>query len=694
MTFLEQLDRWHEDDEHEKIVDAILALPPEGRGYDLTGRLARALNNLSREAEGLAVLDGVAEEGENDPLWHYRRGYALYYLDREAEAKAEFERAAALDPGDADSREFIRMCDAILEREAAGDSPELYGEAELEALDRFITGRFGPYESVFHELASPDIHVDICVIPPRPERNYYTLVTMGMGAHRMDVPEGLRDRKLERAEMVVCLPPDWPLSDHDERWYWPLRWLKILARLPGEQDTWLGWGHTVSNEEPFADNTGLCAVILDVPRAFGGEAFCCPLPGGDEVNFYQYVPIYQEELDYKLSHSAEALFARLEGETEVLDPERENTCEDLDGDGEEGPSFRERSDAFWEWFGEQEETLSDMVEHREAHEAEEVIGLLDQGVGLISPDLHFNVGGDHEFTFTAEGGGHLFYLMPWLVARMPGEYEGKWHFSPWMRSSKGKQFSLSIHGVEAGVDEVRVSAEYDPSTDRFGIRFWHGGLCALDGAKGYNAFFLLMENCIGEGLSYLYIGEVARAEGPEEGMFPLAELEDRMADVLRRAGKKMFTRPDRRYTVYQVAMDDRDAPRYDITIGDTCWSELVNAYYRDDTQLPDALEACGARAVYLSFPVEDVAEGQSPLDVRHELEELIESEVLGERGSGEELGILLGTAMGSERAYIDLLLYDEAAFWDEIGALLGQYPYDFRISDFRPGGDGEEDGAF
>ena len=88
MTFLEQLDRWHEDEEHEKIVAAILALPPEGRGYDLTGRLARALNNLSREAEGLAVLDGVAEEGENDPLWHYRRGYALYYLDREAEAKA------------------------------------------------------------------------------------------------------------------------------------------------------------------------------------------------------------------------------------------------------------------------------------------------------------------------------------------------------------------------------------------------------------------------------------------------------------------------------------------------------------------------------------------------------------------------------------------------------------------------------
>lgn len=691
MTFLEQLDRWHEENEHEKIVAAILELPPEGRNYDLTGRLARALNNLDREAEGLAALDGVAEEGENDPLWHYRRGYALYYLDREAEAKAEFERAVELDPGDDDSREFIRMCDAILEREAAGGAPALYGEAELEALDRFITERFGAYESVFHELASPDIHVDICIIPPRPERNYYTLVTMGMGARPMDVPDRLRDRKLERAEIVVCLPPDWPLNDRDERWYWPLRWLKILARLPVEQDTWLGWGHTVSNEEPFADNTDLSAVILDLPWAFGKEAFCCLLPGGDEVNFYQYVPIYAEELHYKLSHSAEALFSKLDGQGAVLDPERENVCEDLDEDGEEGPSFRERADAFWAWFGDHEETLSDMVEHREAHGAEEVIGLLSKGVGLISPDLHFNVGGDHEFTFTAEGGGHLFYLMPWLVARMPEEYEGKWRFSPWMRSNKGHSFGLAIHGVEAGVDEVRVSAAYDPATDRFAIRFWHEGLCGLDGGKGYNAFYLLMENCIGEGLSYIYIGEVTRAEGPEEGMFPLAELEDHMADTLRRAGKKMFTRPDKRYTVYQVAMEDRPAPRYDITIGNTCWSELVNAYYRDDAELPDALEAYGARAIYLSFPVEDVAEGQSPLDVRHELEDLIESEVLGRRGGGEELGILLGGAMGSERAYIDLLLYDEPAFWDGIGALLGQYPYDFRFSDFRRDGEDESE---
>ena len=65
---------------------------------------------------------------------------------------------------------------------------------------------FGKVENVFHELVSPDIHVDICIVPPTEERDYYTLVTMGMGAHRMNVPEELAEYKLERAELAIALP--------------------------------------------------------------------------------------------------------------------------------------------------------------------------------------------------------------------------------------------------------------------------------------------------------------------------------------------------------------------------------------------------------------------------------------------------------------------------------------------------------
>ena len=115
---------------------------------------------------------------------------------------------------------------------------------------------------MFHELVSPDIHVDICVVPPSEARDYYTLVTMGMGAHRMNVPEELAEYKLERAELAIALPPDWKLDEEslkDERWYWPIGLLKVLARLPISSDTWLGWGHTMDKQSPFAEDTKLSA---------------------------------------------------------------------------------------------------------------------------------------------------------------------------------------------------------------------------------------------------------------------------------------------------------------------------------------------------------------------------------------------------------------------------------------------------
>ena len=185
--------------------------------------------------------------------------------------------------------------------------PEVYSEQEMEAIEAHINARFGRFDNVFHEIVSPDIHVDICVIKPEAERNYYTLVTMGMGAHRMNVPRELNAKAFERAELLIALPPDWEIENSDEKWYWPLRWLKVLARLPGEHNTWLGYGHTVPNGQPFAENTKLCGVLLTMPYFFGTQAASCNLPGGGEVNFYQVLPVYEEEMNFKIEHGAEAL---------------------------------------------------------------------------------------------------------------------------------------------------------------------------------------------------------------------------------------------------------------------------------------------------------------------------------------------------------------------------------------------------
>ena len=222
----------------------------------------------------------------------------------------------------------------------------------MSAIKQHIKNTFGEFENVFHELVSPDIHVDICVVPPSDERDYYTLVTMGMGAHRMNVPEELAEYKLERAELAIALPPDWKLDEEslkDERWYWPIGLLKVLARLPISNDTWLGFGHTMDKQSPFAEDTELCAALLVGPQDVvwnGGEV--CTLPSSEEVNFYQVIPLYRNEMEYKMEHDADALLKKMAGISFVVNPTRQNaiTRGTLGGDDEDDYVV-EMDDAAW-----------------------------------------------------------------------------------------------------------------------------------------------------------------------------------------------------------------------------------------------------------------------------------------------------------------------------------------------------------
>ena len=209
---------------------------------------------------------------------------------------------------------------------------EVYTEEELETVESYIETNFGTYANVFHEIVSPDIHLDICIIDPTEERNYYMLVTLGMGAHRMNVPKELAEYKLERAELAIALPPDWKIHEDDEVHYWPIRLLKTLARLPIEDDTWLAWGHTIDGRSPYAKNTALSAALIVSGQVKKGGSNVCVLPDGDEINFYQIIPLHKDELKYKLEHDADALLDRFAERhvSFVIDPERRSALASKD----------------------------------------------------------------------------------------------------------------------------------------------------------------------------------------------------------------------------------------------------------------------------------------------------------------------------------------------------------------------------
>lgn len=68
----------------------------------------------------------------------------------------------------------------------------LYTECELNQFEEYIKNVYGEYDQVIHEIISPDIHLDIIVVPPTKDSNYYKLITMGMGAYKMNVPKKLK----------------------------------------------------------------------------------------------------------------------------------------------------------------------------------------------------------------------------------------------------------------------------------------------------------------------------------------------------------------------------------------------------------------------------------------------------------------------------------------------------------------------
>ncbi len=478
-----QLVRWHEEEEFQKIVDAVLALPEDERDYELTGQLARALNNLGDYETAAEFLLSVEEEGSSDPLWHYRLGYAYFNSNMFKQAKEEFEKVLQLTPEDDDAQMYLEWC-----------------EEEL----------------------SPTAKTD-----------------------------RLNDRLMATEALMV------------------------------------------------------------------------------------------------------------------------------------GVTFRERTDAFWQWFTQREAVLAEMVKKRNEEEADKLIEMVAEGVRLLGEDVNFNIGGDYEFTFAVEGHVYLFYLLPWLVARMPEQFRGKWNFLPYMQSTQGESLGFEMYGRNIPLEEVKVGLHYEEQQNYFDVRFYHKALADLPENDSYNAFYIMMELTIGEGLARIYVNRVEQAVAMEKGMFPLTKLEACMTMALEEAKKNILLRPDERYTVYEMALEEGKDLRYDTVVGNTCFTELVQDYFSGEVTNVDKLEDSGAKAVFLVIPVENNESSES-LRLRYEIEDCLIARVLGERGSGREIGMVLGGACGKDYLYVDLLLYDAPAFIVAAREVLMEFPYPFYLAEFRP----------
>lgn len=351
--FFYQFKEWREDGEPERIIDAILRLPDSKMDDDYLAWLAEAYIDAEEYKKAIAVLESQRERMDGDYKWHFRMALALFHASEDEEceddenlrrnilvrAKVALARGMNMNPpqsvlqtADYYMEQISDVLDELdgVEAEDNAEDIEDYDDEELDVLEEHIKKYFGDFPTVCQEVNSEDINCDICIIPPTKERDYFTLVTMGMGAHRMNTPKQFSENASDRAELLICLPPDWKVGENSEEWFWPFSLLKGLARLPINCDTWLGWGHTVDNRTPFAANTSLCGSLLIYPEDVEDGADVCILPNGDAVNFYEVVPLYRDEMEYKMGNDAKALLRRMENVSHVVDVNRPTSCFDFD----------------------------------------------------------------------------------------------------------------------------------------------------------------------------------------------------------------------------------------------------------------------------------------------------------------------------------------------------------------------------
>lgn len=573
-----------------------------------------------------------------------------------------------------------------------------YTPAQAAALQKHIFTWFGP---VSRALPGAD-GIRVLVIDPEPGREYYTLLTWGMGARPMELPPDLAGQQLERAELLMLLPTGWKLDDERERWRWPVRWLRLLARMPAEEGTWLGWGHTVPNGRPFASNTLLCGSMLVDPLDAPEPAAVCPLPGGETVNFYQLLPLYAPEMDLKLGQDADGLLDAMEEKGLLDEPwvRVDRPCAAGEVEPPPDPALMERLEEL-DRRADDAGIAALLAPLAAAAESPRLAGILARSLNNLGrygeavaalkrveaeaatdPLWHFRMGFALYYQGRLEEALACFEASDRLA---PGDGDTEAYLR-WCR---------------AGLDEPVC---LEPFPDR-AARFWAAfsrreeALAGTALAGGCEAVRPALEELLGlcfpspefrleragERLRLTLLWENA----PHRRWLAPAWAALAPAALCRR-WEFDFDRTPPLWEGYRGAPAGRQGPRRDVIAGTTCFGALVRSFSAGDGSLCAAAAADGAAAGYLCYTA---APGADPVAARAALEE-----ALARAGQGSLA--VLGGAVGTERCYIDLLALDLGKALDAgaraladagcAGAAFGMFRPGSRPVPLEAGGQGQE----
>lgn len=328
---IDRAEELYSEGRHNDILELMMTCNDIHRDPDLAIITARALLDISEEdsgedlSESAEMLLLTVPDGASLPAWHYQLARSYFLRGRTVETLRTIKNAFNVE--DETGNEFADKRDAeellaICEQEYENLDNE-YTDEQLETVLRHIERSFGRITMMIPGSDPIGVTPDIAVIDPDETRSYRTLITVGAGAYKMNIPNDLKGMIDERCELVMYLPPEW----NPERCLWALSFMKTIADLPIERGSWSSYGHMFSGGKPLTADTKLCAAVLIEVQDAAAGAGKCSLSDGTNVCFYQLFPLYREEMEYKLRNGLGALIDKMPHISAVVDLQRENVCE-------------------------------------------------------------------------------------------------------------------------------------------------------------------------------------------------------------------------------------------------------------------------------------------------------------------------------------------------------------------------------
>jgi hypothetical protein len=158
------------------------------------------------------------------------------------------------------------------------------------------------------------------------QRPYHILFTSGLADKAQNTSENYPEFK--HIELYICLPDYWKIEKKDPEHHWPIEWLDRIGAAHQTTESWFGPGDTMRAGNPpkaFSPKMEQDHFILAEPMKI--ESLIDLELDNKLVKFLSVIPIYREELEYKLRNSAKHFMAKYElaGHTELVDNFRETS---------------------------------------------------------------------------------------------------------------------------------------------------------------------------------------------------------------------------------------------------------------------------------------------------------------------------------------------------------------------------------